>query len=240
MNALADWQRNFAAGLFSDDAGPESLEVYRGNLRANLHDALAQAYPVVRRLVGEAFFREAAGRYAAAHPSTSGDLHAYGARLASFLEGYAPARGLDYLPDVARLEWAVAAAFHAADGEALDYAGLGAIAPADLERVRLCLHPSVRLLASPYPVAAIWEANQPGRDGTPGRAEGADRAAVYREGFEVRVRPVGESSWRFLQALASGASLGELAQDDEIAPRLRDELLAWAGRGVIAGPIELP
>ena len=237
MNALAEWQRRFAARLFGD-AAAGSLEVYRGNVRANLHDALAAAYPVVRRLVGEAFFGEAALRYAAAHPSRSGDLHGYGASLAPFLEGYAPARGLDYLPDVARLEWAVEASFHAADGSALDYAALGAVSPGKLERVRLRLQPSVRLVASPHPIAAIWEANQPGRDGTPERSEGVERVVVHREGFEVRVRPVDEASWRFLQGLASGARLGELAEDEGLAPRLRDELVAWAGRGVIAGPVE--
>ena len=236
MNALAEWQRRFAARLFGD-AAAGSLEVYRGNVRANLPDALAAAYPVVRRLVGEAVFGEAALRYAAAHPSRSGDLHGYGASFAPFLEGYAPARGLDYLPDVARLEWAVEASFHAADGSGFDYAALGAVSPGELERVRLRLQPSVRLVASPHPIAAIWEANQPGRDGTPERSEGVERVVVHREGFEVRVRPVDEASWRFLQGLASGARLGELAEDVGLAPRLRDELVAWAGRGVIAGPV---
>ena len=238
MNALAEWQRQFAAELFGGTAGGKPLEVYRGNVRANLHDALAAAYPVVRRLVGPAFFREAALQYAAAHPSRSGDLHDYGGSLAAFLEGYAPARGLDYLPDVARLEWAVAASFHAADDRALDYAALGAIDPGLLDGVRLRLQPSVRLVASRHPIAAIWEANQPGRDGTPERSEGADRAVVHRERYEVRVRPVDPTSWRFLEALQSGASLAELAADEGIAPRLRDELVTWAGRGVLAGPVE--
>src|SRR5262249_36772420 len=112
VKPLAGFQHEFLEAICSDAPLDDRLSVYRRNVLANQHDALAATYPVVRRLVGDAFFRESATRYALAHPSDSGDLHRFGAHLAAFLAAYAPARELSYLPDVARLEWAVARSFH--------------------------------------------------------------------------------------------------------------------------------
>jgi hypothetical protein len=200
---------------------------------ANLHDALAAAYPVVRRLVGEAFFHEVAERFTQAHPSHSGDLHRFGAGLAPFLETYPPARELAYLPDVARLEWEVAQAFHAADARRLDVRALDAVSEAERELIRFRLQPAARLVASPHPILAIWEANQPGRDGTPERSVGSDRVLVYREGFTVRARALPALDWRFLESIARGGILGDIADDPAVGTHLESQLLQWIGNGVI-------
>ena len=60
------------------------VEVYRNNYRGNLHDTLASAYPVIRQLVGEQFFRLLAKHYIEHHPSHSGNLHCYGSEMAKF------------------------------------------------------------------------------------------------------------------------------------------------------------
>jgi len=52
-----------------------ALEVYRNNYRGNLHDALAGAYPVIRQLVGDEFFRYMARKFIEQYPSRSGNLH---------------------------------------------------------------------------------------------------------------------------------------------------------------------
>lgn len=239
MSALARLQRDFLAGLFAE--GPPAhagIAAYRRNVLANLRGALASAYPVTRRLVGDAFFGEAAGRYARAHPSTSGDLHLYGARFAEFLADYPFARALPYLADVARLEWACHESFHAGDGAPLDVAALAAVPAQRHGAIRLRLHPSVRLVASPHPIASLWEANQPGRDGTPDASEGAERVMVSRQNFIVRVERLAPESWTFVEAIARGASIEEAfdasaaeASGDFLAPLLA----RLAARGAIRG-----
>ena len=233
MRHLAEAQRRFLAQVFSGEPSSERLAVYRRNVLANLHDALAAVYPVVRRLVGEAFFREAAERFAQAYPSHSGDLHRFGGGLASFLEAYLPARQLTYLPDVARLEWEVARAFHAADAKRLDVRALDALSEDERGRIRFRLQPAARLLASAHPILAIWEANQPERDGTPARSAGSDRVLVHREGFIVRVRALSTLDWRFLESVARGEPLGTIAGDMAVGPHLESQLLQWTGAGVI-------
>ena len=63
---LDPFQADFAAALASGDPGacPEALageaakrfRIYRNNFHHGLSQQLAKAYPVVRRLVGDAFF----------------------------------------------------------------------------------------------------------------------------------------------------------------------------------------
>lgn len=240
--ALAALQARFLEAVLDDGpvegvAPPGAIDVYRRNALASFHAALAAAYPVVRRLVGEAFFAEAARRYARAFASTSGDLHGYGETFASFLGTDAAAKPLDYLADVARLEWAVHESFHEAEAPAFDFAALARVPAERHGGLRLRLAPHVRLVASPHPVLAIWEANQPERDGAPDRFEGPDHVVVRREGFGVVPQAIDATAWNFLRSLGDGASLATASealgvQEESRLPAL---LSHWIGAGVIAG-----
>lgn len=213
---LARLQSDFLEAILAREAPSDPrLAVYHRSVRANRDAALASAYPVVRRLVGEAFFAEAAGRYGEAFPSRSGDLHRHGAELPGFLAQYEHARDLVYLPDVARLEWAVHESRQAAQGAPFDYEGLGRIPAEQLGEVRILLRPCVRLVSSPHPVLAIWEANQEGRDGTPDRMDGEH--VVVRRNAALQVEPVaaGPGDWALLEAFARGATLAEAAAECE-------------------------
>jgi hypothetical protein len=207
---LAGAQRDFLAALLEEAPAPDAgLAIYRRAVFANWHGALAAAYPVTLRLVGAAFFREAAQRFARASASTSGDLNEFGAGFADFLAGYAHAAGLGYLADVARLEWAVHEAHLAADAPACDFDAFARVPAETHDAFRFHFHPAVRLLRSGHAVVALWAANQPARDGTPDRAAGPDCALVRRDEGGVRVELLPPADWEFLEALARGATLGE-------------------------------
>ena len=233
MSALAPSQARFIEALYSEGDCDAGVAIYRRNLFANLGNALAATYPVVRRLVGEAFFGEAARRFVLANPSRSGDLGEYGMELAEFLAAYPHAASLPYLPDVARLEWACHQSYGAADAPALDLARLGAVGTDDQPRIRFTLHPSVRLLRSGHPVVAIWEANQPDADGTPRRLEGEDHAIVHRHEGIVRVVAAEPPLWELASSFARGEPLGVAAAcaGDSIA----GDLARLASEGIIAG-----
>jgi hypothetical protein len=239
LTTLAARQRDFLEALFAEDASaPAGLAVYRRNVRANFRVALAATYPVVQRLVGGAFFAAAAERFASEHPSRSGDLGEFGAELASFLERYAPAAALAYLPDVARLEWACHESEHAADAPVLDARALAQVPARGRGAIRLRLHPAVRLLHSSHPVCAIWEANQAGRDGTPRRTEGEEFALVRRDGFAVRVEALGRGEFEFLARVREGATLehaGSAMSVAELQRFLAPALARYAASGVVAG-----
>jgi hypothetical protein len=243
MSRLAEVQRDFLAAVLGEEAPSDAgLATYRRNILGARCGALAAAYPVTLRLVGSAFFEEAARRHASQTPSTCGDLHGYGKGFGPFLAAYPQARGLAYLPDVARLEWAVHECTLAADGRALDAAALGGVPPGSLADLRLELHPAARLVSSAHPILALWEANQPGRDGTPDRLEGPDRVLVRRDGLAVRPVALDAAQWTLATAFARGATLGEacagLADAERtLAPALaRIAALGAIGSFALAAP----
>ncbi|GAA4344357.1 DNA-binding domain-containing protein [Variovorax defluvii] len=187
------------------------LAIYRNNMVESLVAALRAVYPVSERLVGTAFFRQAARACIGLHPSRSGDLHEFGVDFPAFLRAWAPAFELPYLPDVAALEWAVHRAYHEAALPPLWPASLAAV-PLDAQPgLRLSLQPSARFLCSPYPVLRIWLANQPGADETEtvSLAEGGVRLLVMQQALEVVFVPLGDAELRWLCALHEGAGLGE-------------------------------
>jgi hypothetical protein len=186
------------------------LHVYRNNLFSSLGAALAAVYPVVARLVGEAFFRQLARGYVVRHPSRSGNLHEFGAQLPAYLRKQASLAALPYLADVAALEWACHEVYHEADETTLDAARLSALPDETQARIRLHLQLATRFVASPFPVLAIWQANQPASsdDVAPVALDaGAVRVLVARREFEVEFRVLGGVEDRFLRALAEGRTL---------------------------------
>ena len=241
VTALAGIQRDFFGALFDEQSASGRFEAYRRNALANLHGALAAAYPVVLRLVGDAFFREAAERFARTRGSTSGDLNEYGSPFPEFLATYPHASSLEYLADIARLEWAVHESRRAADLPLLDLGALARVAPELQGAIRFALHPAVRLIASPHPILALWEANQPQRDGTPAGDGGAARILVRRIDGVASPCAIGGHDWTFLAALERGATLDEAcaALGDAAADFLAPALQCYARERVL-GEFEAP
>ena len=251
MPSLSELQREFAAAtLFGDRAAPSALgiiggrldtaarlAIYRNNVLGNYRRALSVTYPVVRALVGPAFFGAAVEAFVRAHPSTRGDVNRYGGELARFLAAYPPARPLPYLADVARLEWAIDQAGIAADAPPLDLAALAAVPPDELPRLRLRLHPSARLLVSPHPVFRIWQAHQPGHeDERVDLGAGGDALLVLRAADAVAVQRLSRGAHAFLLALGHNLALAD-AVDHALAADAAFDLSEALKSHVAAGAI---
>lgn len=208
--------------------GGARFAVHRNNVVAGLVTALGEAYPAVRRLVGEDFFRAAAALFVRTHPPRSPVMLLYGAEFPDWIAAFPPAGGLPYLPDVARLERAWLEAFHAADAEPIDGAQLAAIPAARVAAVRFRPHPSLRLVASIHPIVSL-------RAGSPANLAAAETAVVARPGVEVSVRDAAPGEATLLAALLRGAPFGALA---EVAAGgafdLAAELRAAFARGLVA------
>ena len=147
------------------------LAAYRRNITANLCSALALTYPVVQRVVGEVFFREAARIYTLEEPSRSGDLNDYGANFADFIGSYAHAATMPYLSDLARLEWQLQVLALMSDSsipQALQAAPFAALTstPADrYDALFFELEPAAVRMNSTWPLDEIWRVNQVNFDG---------------------------------------------------------------------------
>ena len=258
MPSLCELQRRFAAALLAADGtapgvavagvanGAERIGIYRRTIRSNYRNALAATYAVVLRLVDTPFFHGAVDAYVEAHPSRSGDLNEYGATFGDFLAGYGPASRLRYLPDIARLEWAIDESNRAADSDAIPDDVLRALAAVPAERLpTLCLRldPSCRLITSPYPLLRIWQVNQPDFRGDLQVDFDAapDRLRIWRESDGVALERLGAGDFAWLGALMEGAALaraieGALAAD--AAFDLGSALHRFVGDGTITKTLD--
>lgn len=199
------------AALIADDgvAAVDRLAVHRNNLRISLADALRDTFPVVCRLVDERFFAYAADQFLTTHPPRCACLAEYGAGFADFLAAFPPCRELTYLPDVARLEWLLHVAAHAAEAAPLPPSSLAVVAAADTPRLVFRLAPSLGFLASPWPVERIWRLNRPGVDSDEpiDLAAGGVHLEVTRYGGDVVLRSLAAANFTFRQTIAGGAPL---------------------------------
>ncbi|MFM2065307.1 MAG: hypothetical protein RLZZ584_216 [Pseudomonadota bacterium] len=250
---LLGWIRGAGAPAAALSTG---LAVYRNNARGLARRCLGAVYPVLHELLGPAVSAALAQRYWHDEPPTRGDLADWGASLADWLRAQpdACAAGLladaPYLPDIARLEWALYRAELAADepaddladgdgdrddcvddhgagrgedrpgrpaGAASDLPDLALLGQADPADLVLRLAPACQLLASPYPVAAIWQAHRdegddttvPGADLMPGALPGPDEAAAPTTtdtGAQMAVRQRQARLGARLQAIAAAWS----------------------------------
>lgn len=200
------------AGLTDGSGAPTAkrFEVYRNNVTVALVNALRTGFPVIHKLLGGENFDRLAPIYIRAHPPRSPLMMHYGQDMPAFLAEFGPLQHLGYLPDVARLELALRASYHAADAAALDPQRLIDCAPDDLLAATLTFAPAVRLLRSAWPLYDIWRYNSEADAPKPSAV--AQAVLITRAEFDPQPHLITAAQYAWLHACQSGATLSE-AQD---------------------------
>ena len=249
IEGLDELQRAFGAALLDAaqlpqlaprlKGDPAHLGIYRGNLVSAWRRALASAYPLLRKVLGEDGFDALARAYGRAHPARDPDLNRFGAELADFI---GRDRDRPWLPDLARLEWSVHESWYApdailqADGAPLSM--LSTLSPQQFEASRAILHPSLRLHAAAWATAALWLAAD--AVGEPQRRTG--HAMILRARWQVAVSEIEAAEYAALARLANGEHFGaafDAAFDlDEDAP-IAAWLDGWLKSGVVTGIVRV-
>lgn len=230
MPRLYELQRAFAAAMSegkglpsvtSLQGGPSwrSLALYRRLIRHNSLQALTITYPVLRRLIGNDYFRVFARGYLKRYPSTSGDLFAYGQHFPLFLRQLESPR---LLIELARLEWVCHELHHAADSPLASQEAVLTLATVDPSSVTFRLNPAVRLLRCALPVHRVWHALQPDAPETDiedlnlSPEEGG--LLVTRGGGKIHVRSLSPTQCWLLQAMRDQKTVAEV---ERLAEELR-------------------
>ncbi len=190
MTALRDIQAAFIHDIYTGErtslayldtsvASPARLDIYQNNTVLGLTDMLANAFPVLEKIVGKEFFKTIARYYIKKHPQPSGNRHTFGSALAGFLEAFKPAVSLPYLRDVAALEWAYFQAALSEDASPLDFETLTAGMSADPAFV-LAVHPSVHIVPQTFNALDIWQQHQKKDVGSVELKSESHQLAVWR------------------------------------------------------------
>lgn len=216
---LGDARPGVVAGwLHAPTGGPgveRGLAAYRANAGALAERALAAAYPTLQQLLGEDSFARLARHFWQRQPPQAGDIALWGEALAAFVADAPTLADEPYLPDVARLEWAVHRAATAADAGPPQ--GLPLLATQAPDGLWPSLAPGTALVVSAHPVVAIWQAHRARRHGTDDdgfaavrkafAAGGGETALVVRQGWQPVVRALAPAEARFTAALLAGKHL---------------------------------
>ena len=249
--SLRDLQHAFAGAVRSGDASAiapyvvangldpaQRVAIYANNVRENALATLEAGFPVLLRLAGRDWFRQTGIGYLRRHPSPSGNMHYLGARLPEYLEAELADGPYAYFADVARLEWAYQEVLVAAEPPELDLAALAAIPPERQLDLVLEMNPASRLVASVWPLLAIWRANQPGDDshGTVSLDAGACRLLVIRRDDHVELREMPPGEFEFLKAIMDARNIVDAA-DAALAADPDFELVAALPRLVRLGAL---
>ena len=216
--------------------------VYRNNVVAGLVNTLRSRFPVTEKIVGEEFFAAMARAFVTEKPPRTPLLAGHGDEFPAFIAGFAPARELPYLPDVAQLEAARTRAYHAEDAVPVDAGAFAALDPGAAGGLRIALHPSTEIVRSPHPIVTIWAMNSGEQPLAAIEDWRSEDALVSRPHLDVEVRLLPPGGAAFLLALDSGwtlADAAETARADHSAFDLAGNLAGLIGWGV-AGKVILP
>jgi len=226
MAALGDDAAGLPAGL-CPLPGPDhraladtGLRAYRRNVQASLERALQAAFPTVHAVLGDEALATLARDLWRQSPPTCGDLAGFGAELPRLLAAWPEEQDLPWLPDLARLDWAVHLATFAADASG-PVVGLDRLAQHDPAQLVLRFGPGSHGLRSAWPVHALWWAHQPVDDSAEraqrfalarqALADGrCDAVLVHRRGWAVAVAWLADAAQAaFTHDLLQGGTLGQ-------------------------------
>ena len=197
MRSLRELQANFSHAVRGGPDGgltdrivaggidpSRRLGVYRNNVHLSLARVLEGNFPATRRQAGEAAFGAAVHAYLRAHPPAQPQLLAWGGTFPAHLASCEATRDRPWLADLAALEWAREEVYYAADAPVLAPAALQTVPPDDYPGLRFALHPTARLLASGWPIFALWQ------DGDARPTAAPQRVLVIRPAMEVLTLPL--------------------------------------------------
>jgi hypothetical protein len=257
MNALAEQQRALkraivgpphdAAHLLRIDAGREPLlRIYRQAYTARLIGALRDNFGVLPLVLGDEAFEALALAYIEAHPSQRPSIRWFGDRLPEFMAAHDDLVPHPAMTDLARMEWALRAAFDAADASPIDATALAGVPGDAWPSLVFEPLPSVQLLALGWNVEPVWRAL---KDADPNAAPelpepqaNQHTLLVWRQGVETRWRSLDGADAKALAAVLAGESFGALCAvaaadvgEAQAALQAAGVLRHWLDDGLIGG-----
>ncbi len=222
-----------------DAPGVERLAVYADGYMARVEEALAEVYETLRHVVGRTAFQKLAASYARRYPSHDYNLSLVGRHLPDHIAGLPAVGELPFLPDLARLEWLVAQAFHAFDQSPMETAQMAGWSLEDWERAQVIFQPSVGSISSAWPILDIWQAREkPVEEIRIELVNRPQQVIVFRHGHQVCCALLKEHQQALLGQLLRGQPLGSACEAvaeaaGETSLPLTDWFTQWVRDGLI-------
>ncbi len=245
---LAQWQNSFMAALGPEGCDEEflslvnpresaRLEIYRNNTLQALKATLIKAFPICERIVGESCFAKMAQDYLNVNPMQESNLNHYGEGFPRFIEGILDTNsafiGLEYLAELAQLEWIFLKSYYAADGVSCsELTQIAGLSERQQEDIVMVLRPDIFIRDSIFPLYEIWLNHQQTKDHVEiDMPQERYCFCIYRDPFKPRVERLTRSEYEVLKAVDAEETLGEMTEAEcDMTP-----LPELIGKGWICG-----
>ena len=254
MTELLRLQRQFQGYLLDPDADgiPDVLgsdradaatrsSIYASAYRSRLIEALQSNFPMLASWMGERGFTALGLAYLSERPSRCRSIRYFGDGLGDFLAQARPWRRRPALAEMARLEWALAAAFDAADADCVGADQMRALRPEQWAHATFIFHPSVRCLDHEWNVVQIWKSC--GQGVQPCRARRIERRTwlIWRRTLEIHFRSLTRAETAALDVAIDGRTFADVCERlcaylpaAEIASQAATWLREWLDSGLIS------
>lgn len=223
--------------LQAGEAGEARLSVYANGYVARIAESLSESYEAIRHLLGKENFLHLCEQYAKAYPSQNYNLNEAGIHFEAFLKDNPILQKYPFLPDLARLEWRIAKAFHSFEKPKADFSNLSALSEKDWERLRVYFQPSFAVIQSEWPIHDLWTARKTPLEKIDIDLKDRPQAVlVGRSGVEVLCEKISPIEFLLLENLLAGGAMGDVCES--LADRFADQEIPigeWLGNWVQKG-----
>jgi hypothetical protein len=252
MNNLKQLQSDFQAYLMDSTKGAafksqivddkkvgvkKRLGIYYDAYRLRIIEALANAYPNLKALLGDDLFDKTARLYINKYPSTYRNMRWVGDQMQAHLQKTLPKHPL--AAEMAVFEWGLSLAFDAEDAPILSLQDLATIPPENWADLRFQFHPSMQLFRFKWNVLRVWQALNIGKK-APKTAQINEPCLVWRKDFNSHYRSLDLAEYVAIQFVIAGASFGELceklqesATEEAATMQAAQYLAGWLNEGLM-------
>ncbi len=224
MTHLSQLQSDFQAYLLDANKGAafakkivndkkvgvkKRLGIYADAYRLRIIEALSNSYPILKALLGDDLFEQAARSYIDQYPSTYRNMRWVGDKMAENLQ--VNFSQYPIAAELATFEWALGLAFDAEDAPILTLQDLAAIPPENWADLTFKFHPSMQLLTFKWNVLRVWHALN-AEETPPKISEINEPCVVWRKDLNSHYRSLDLAEYAAIQFVIAGASFGELCE----------------------------
>lgn len=226
MSALALLEQQFLAHLRGGESFPRAsckqarvdsdigLAIYTNAYRARLRESLETDHPILSWYLGDELWESFCLGYIDAHPSRYRSLRHFGESAVKYLGEHAPFSEHPLIAELAAFERLLLDVFDAADAERIDWTVIEQLAPSEWPGMRLCFHPSVRVLATHWNAVEVWQASKAGLDPPSAASSVSPGRLLWRDDARIsRFRPLAADEFVAIEAiLMSGCTFAGLCE----------------------------
>lgn len=218
----------------------KQLSIYRSNINGAHQKVLGQVYPAILNILGEDYFNQLCRVYRFEYPSMDADLNNYGENFSLFIEEQIEQHqeliGLEYLADLAWLEWNWHAIYYAKNDKLFSFDKLASIDPELQGKIYFRISNAFSLHSTIYPLLDIWNANK-GLVKNIQEFQMPDSEiyfCVSRQKFTPIVNLLDYEQYILLKSISNGMSFVQLAELDSVYD-FENKLMSFIQQGWVTG-----